>query len=390
MYYNQEIINEILRKVSLRDLIEEYTKLTYIGGRLIYGNCPFHNETGNSFSVDIKTQTFYCFGCGIGGNAIDFMMKIKKVSFVEAVTELANKVGVILPEPSIINLEDTQQKKQRITRMNLIAANLYSYQLRKYNDGLLNPGMEYFRNRRLDSKTIYQFKLGYAGGFGNKLYHKLLENGFSKNEILESGLVGCKTEYANSKCYDKFWNRVIFPILNENNQCIGFGGRCLDDSKPKYLNSPETIVFNKGNNLYGLNIAKNNAQNGIILTEGYMDTIALHQAGFNNAIASLGTALTLNQANLIKKYSNTVFLAYDSDEAGIKAATRAIPILSNAGIEAKIIKMPGAKDPDEYIQKYGRKKFQKRIEEAESSSRFLVQNSDNKYDQAINILLNLQ
>ena len=386
MYFTEEIVNEIISKNPIKSIVEEYTELNYVG-KLLYGNCPFHKENSPSFSVDLKTQTYFCFGCGTSGNVIDFIMKINNISFLEAITILAGKAGVFLPEPNVLSLEDTQQKKQQISKMNRIAAKLYEYELRTNS----NPGLQYFRNRGLSAETIRKFGLGYAGRFGNKLYIELRKAGFNTNEILESGLVGYGQNRSSGSqdYYDKFWNRVIFPIVNENNQCIGFGGRCLGDSKPKYLNSPETLIFNKGRNLYGLNIAKGNAKNGIMLVEGYMDVIALHQAGFNNAIASLGTALTPHQANLIKKYTGTVFLAYDSDEAGVKAAIRAIPILSNAGVEAKIIKMPGAKDPDEYIKKYGRKNFQKRIEKAESSSRFLVQNSVNKYDQAINILLNL-
>lgn len=391
MYFTEEIIREIISKNPIKGVVEKYTELKYIG-KLLYGNCPFHQEVGSSFSIDLNSQTFFCFGCGVGGNVIDFVMKINDISFVEAVTILAGKAGVFLPEPNVINRENIQQKKHNLSKMNRVAAKFYEYELRKMiNRNLSNPGMQYLYSRGLSLKTIQKFGLGYAGDFGDRLYNELLKAGFRKDEIMESGLVGYKDSSLSGAddYYDKFWNRIIFPIVNENNQCIGFGGRCLGDAKPKYLNSPETVIFNKGKNLYGLNVAKENASNGIILTEGYMDVIALHQAGFGNAVASLGTALTTSQAKLLKRYTDIVFLAYDGDIAGIKAATRAIPILSNAGIKTKIIKMPGAKDPDEYIKKFGSKKFEEKIKTAETSSRFLVQNSKEQYEQAIQILLNL-
>jgi DNA primase len=378
MYFPQEIIDGIKAENLLVGEIARRTVLKRFD-TLLYGCCPFHKESQPSLMVDTKSQTFYCFGCGVGGNVIDFAMKINDCSFVEAVTMLAKKTELVLPSPEMTK---TQQARDRILQANRVAADFYKSALTSKS----NPGIQYFNTRGLSPEIIEKFQLGYAGNFGNELYTKLLHEGFSPEEMINAELVG----RGKKTYYDKFWERVMFPILDEAGQCVAFGGRCLGDAKPKYLNSPETIAYSKRQNLFGLHIAKNKApQEGIILAEGYMDVIALHQAGFENAVASLGTALTSQQAKLIKRYTDTVFIAYDGDAAGVKAAIRAIPILAAVGIKTQIIKMPGAKDPDEFIKKFGMEKFKERISKAEPSSRFYIQNSENKIEDAVSLLLNL-
>ena len=390
MYFEQELINEIIKKNPIVEIIKEYTTLNYVG-RLMFGICPFHKENAPSLAVDLTTQTFFCFGCGAGGNVIDFVMKKNNISFCDAVSILAQKANIVLPEPNLSS-RNYDEKVKTLLRINSVANEFYKSARQRMTDyHTSGPGTKYLRDRGLRLNTMERFELGYAAEFGKELYCELRKAGFSNDDILDSGLVGFgKSVNSDTEdYYDKFWNRIIFPIFNVNNQCIGFGGRCLGDSKPKYLNSPETSVFSKRENLYGLNIAKNFAQKGIILAEGYMDVIALHQAGFNNTVASLGTALTASQAALLKIYTNKVFIAYDSDVAGINAAMRAIPILSSVGIETKIVKMPGAKDPDEFIKSFGVKSFREQLDSAESYTRFLVRNSSSPISQAIDILLTL-
>lgn len=376
MYYSDEIFYRILWKNPLKPIVEEYVKLQSYG-KLWYGICPFHKEETSSFSIDNNKNTFFCFGCGESGNVVDFVMKVKSCSFIEAMEFLATRSGMQLPAPRIENNDE------KILQANDVAMRYYQNNLYGRNEEM-TPGMKYFSGRGLSEKTIQDFHLGYVGDYSQLLYRRLLSYGFTEEEAVRSKLVDkcAKT----GKFRDCFWNRVMFPIFNENGQTIGFGGRIMGEGKPKYLNSPETSVFDKGSNLYAINIAKYNADKGIILAEGYMDVISLHQAGFNNAVASLGTALTASQAALIKKYTDTVYIAYDGDEPGVMAALKAIPILLSVGIKARIIKMPGAKDPDEFLVRFGKKAFIDQIKLAEKADRFIVQNSSS-INSAIDILL---
>lgn len=360
MYYPDELVEEIREKNDIVDVISGYVKLKKQGGNF-FGLCPFHNEKSPSFSVSQSKQMFHCFGCGAGGNVFTFVMEYENFTFPEAIQFLAEKAGVALPEISY----DEEAKKRdntraRILELNKDAAKFYYYMLRSQEGHL---GMDYLRRRELSEETMNRFGLGYAGQDGSSMLRYLRGKGYSDNLIREAGLVNFDEKRG---MYDKFWNRVMFPIQDSNHRVIGFGGRVMGDGKPKYLNSPETVVFDKSRNLYGLNYARTSRKDHMILCEGYMDVIAMHQAGFTEAVASLGTAFTSGQASLIKRYTQTVLLTYDSDEAGTKAALRALPILKEAGLTGKVIHLEPYKDPDEFIKNLGAEEFQKRIDEAEN------------------------
>lgn len=340
------------------------------------GLCPFHNEKTPSFSVSQNRQMYHCFGCGVGGNVVTFIMEYENYSFVEALKLLANRVGVGLPETE----ESEEGKKQaslraRLLEINKEAAKYYFYQL-KSPHGVV--AYEYLINRKLSNDTIKEFGLGYSNKTGDDMYQYLKHLGYEDSVLKESGLV--TIEESKNKVYDKFWNRVMFPIMDVNNRVIGFGGRVMGEGLPKYLNSPETKLFDKSRNLYGLNFARISRKPNILICEGYMDVIALHQAGFRNAVASLGTAFTGLQANLLKRYTHEVLLTYDSDEAGTKAAIRAIPILKEAGLTPKVINMKPYKDPDEFIKALGAEEFQKRIDNAENAFFFEINVLERDYD----------
>lgn len=360
MYYPDELVEEIRGKNDIVDVISGYVKLKKQGGNF-FGLCPFHNEKSPSFSVSQSKQMFHCFGCGAGGNVFTFVMEYENFTFPEAIQFLAEKAGVALPELSY----DEEAKKRdntraRILELNKDTAKFYYYMLRSPEGRI---GMDYLRRRELSEETMNRFGLGYAGQDASSMLRYLRGKGYSDNLIREAGLVNFDEKHG---MYDKFWNRVMFPIQDSNHRVIGFGGRVMGDGKPKYLNSPETVVFDKSRNLYGLNYARTSRKDHMILCEGYMDVIAMHQAGFTEAVASLGTAFTSGQASLIKRYTQTVLLTYDSDEAGTKAALRAIPILKEAGLTGKVIHLEPYKDPDEFIKNLGAEEFQKRIDEAEN------------------------
>lgn len=380
MYYEFNLIQEVIKKNKIQDIVSEYVTLKRKSASLFVGLCPFHKEKAPTFVVDTIAQTYTCLSCGNYGNVITFVMKTKNCTFEDAISLLASKAGVFLPDTN--HSVTDEAIKQRMVTINNATARYYHDKLLETN----NAGITYFHKRNLSDAIIRKFGLGYSSSFGSELYDHLIKRGFSADEITKAGL--CFLSKTNKQC-DKFWDRVIFPIINENNKVIGFGGRVLDDKKPKYLNSEETIIFDKGNNLYGLNIAKYHKDNGFILCEGYMDVISLHQAGFNNAIASLGTALTLNQAEKISKYTKMVYLSYDGDQAGINAAIKAIKILNSCGITVKIIHMGSAKDPDEFVKRFGRTAYEKEIQNAENSEKFIIRNlpEDNKIATAAEILL---
>ena len=370
--YSREVIDEVISRNDIVDVISGYVKLKKNGSSYT-GLCPFHNEKSPSFSVSGQRQLYHCFGCGVGGNVITFIMEYENMTFLEAVKMLGERAGVALPETSV----SEQDKKERVIRdrlleINKIAATYYYRQLRSDRG---RAGLEYLKKRKLSDSTINSFGLGFASQSTGELYKLLKEKGFDDDLLKESGLFTYERGI-----HEKFWNRVIFPIMDINNKVIGFGGRVMGDAKPKYLNSPETRLFDKSRNLYGLNIARTSRKPNMIICEGYMDVISMHQAGFNQAVASLGTALTPGHARLLKRYTDNVLITYDSDEAGVKAALRAIPILKEAGLSTKVINMRPYKDPDEFIKAMGAEAFQERIDNAENSFMYEIGVMQSKYD----------
>ncbi len=374
MFYPDELVEEIRQKNDIVDVISSYVKLQRKGSSHM-GLCPFHNEKSPSFSVSASKQMYHCFGCGVGGNVFTFLMEYENYSFVEALKHLAGRAGVTLPEAEISEEAKRQAGiKARLLEINKEAAKYYYFQLKSARG---QAAMDYLTKRQLSEETIKKFGLGYSNQTGDDIYRYLKHIGYEDDILRESGLISFDERH---KVYDKFWNRVMFPIMDTNNRVIGFGGRVMGDGLPKYLNSPETKLFDKSRNLYGLNFARTSRKPNFLICEGYMDVIALHQAGFTNAVASLGTAFTGLQANLIKRYTTEVLLTYDSDEAGTKAALRAIPILKEAGLTVKVINMKPYKDPDEFIKALGAEEFQKRIDGARNSFLFEVEVMENDYD----------
>lgn len=360
MYYSDDLIEEVRAANDVVDVISSYVRLTKKGSSY-FGLCPFHNEKSPSFSVSPGKQMYYCFGCGEGGNAISFIMKYENYTFQEAVKYLADRAGIRLPE-----VEATPEEKRKAGIKSVLLdinkeAALYFYKLLKSDKG--EHGYKYLRGRGLSDDTIKAFGLGYASNYKDDLYRYMRSKGYNDDILKETGLF----TFSERGVFDKFSNRVMFPIMDVNSRVIGFGGRVMGEGEPKYLNSPETLVFDKGKNLYGMNIARTSRKGSILICEGYMDVISLHQAGFDNAVASLGTALTPRQASLIKRYSSNVYLTYDSDGAGVKAALRAIPIFKEAGCTLKVINMKPYKDPDEFIKNKGPDAYEERIEKARNS-----------------------
>lgn len=374
MYYSEDTIEEVLSANNIVDVVGQYVHLQKRGANY-FGLCPFHNEKTPSFSVSEQKQMFYCFGCGAGGSAITFLMKYENCDFQEALRMLADRAGIKLPEA---NYSEEQKKRQK-RRQDLLAVNkeaaIYYYHLLRGRKG--EAGRRYFEKRELTKDTINRFGLGFADGASSDLTRHLREKGYPDELILSSGVAAYDEKRG---MHDKFWNRVIFPIQDTGNRVIGFGGRVMGDAKPKYLNSPETEIFDKSRNLYGLNIARRTKKPYFILCEGYMDVIAMHQAGFDNAVASLGTSFTQGQASVIKRYVKDVLLAYDSDEAGVRAALRNIGILRRAGLGGRVVDMRPYKDPDEFIKALGPQEFEKRLEGAENSFFYELRQLQSQYD----------
>ena len=366
MRYSDDIIEEVRMKNDIVDVISQYVKLTRRGSTY-FGLCPFHNEKTPSFSVTPSKQMYYCFGCGAGGNVYNFVMEYENYSFGEALSHLADRAGVELPKIEY-SREAREKAEQRATllEINKLAAQYFYYQLRRESG---KTAYGYLLGRGLSEETIRKFGLGYSDKYSDDLYKYLKGKGYSDELLRESGLFNVDERRG---MYDKFWNRVIFPIMDVNNRVIGFGGRVMGEGKPKYLNSPETKIFDKSRNLYGLNVARTTRKNYLILCEGYMDVIAMHQAGFTNAVASLGTALTSGHASLVKRYTREVLLLYDSDGAGIRAALRAIPILREAGVTSRVVSLKPWKDPDEFIKNEGAEAFEERLNQATDSFMFRV------------------
>ncbi|MBO6154236.1 MAG: DNA primase [Lachnospiraceae bacterium] len=373
-YYSDDIIEEVRSRNDIVDVIGQYVHLTKKGSSY-FGLCPFHNEKTGSFSVTPSKQMYYCFGCGKGGNVFTFLQEYENMTFTEAMHELADRAGIQLPETEMTAQQKARSaKRDKLLEINKEAAT-YFYKLLHSDHGA--TALKYFEDRKLSPETMQKFGLGYSDKYSNDLYKYLRSKGYTDDILKDSGLVTIDEVKGG---YDKFWNRAMFPILDANSKVIAFGGRVLGEGEPKYLNSPETDIFDKSRNLYGLHLARRTRADKFILCEGYMDVIALHQAGFDNAVASLGTALTSGHANLIKRFGKDVYLSYDSDGAGRKAALRAIPILRAAGITCKVIDMNPYKDPDEFIKNLGAEEYQKRIDNAQNSFMYTVQMDEVDFD----------
>lgn len=378
-YYPDEIVNDIFAENDIVDYVSKYVKLKKTG-RDYSGLCPFHKEKSPSFHVSSEKQLFHCFGCGASGNLVQFVMRTEGLDFVEALKLLAEKAGIQLPEDNGYSNSDSQLLKKKIYEMNKLSAKFFYENLTKHSDGKI--ALTYFLERKISQKTIISFGLGFARDNNTALHDFLATKGYTNDEMLSAGLVVIKDD----KIYDKFRNRVMFPIIDLRGNIIGFGGRIMGTVEtssgfklPKYLNTAETPVFNKGKNLFSLNLAKKSSPVSIILVEGYMDVISVYQSGITNVVATLGTALTENQAKLLLKYCNEILICYDSDEAGQKATIRAIEIINSVGGRSKIIKLKEAKDPDEYIKAHGAQAFARAISDALPSTAFRIGLLKQKY-----------
>ena len=372
MYYPEEVIEEVRTRNDIVDIISGYVKLQKKGSNY-FGLCPFHHEKSPSFSVSQSKQMYHCFGCGVSGNVFTFVMEYENYTFREAVELLADRSGVKLPKMEYSKEAKAQADlRAALLEINKMAANYFYYQLKQPQG---QQGCQYLMGRGLTEQTIRRFGLGYSNKTSNDLYQFLESKGYEDSMLKETGLVTIEERGAR----DKFWNRVMFPIMDVNNRVIGFGGRVMGDGEPKYLNSPETKLFDKSRNLYGLNYARLSREKFILLCEGYMDVIAMHQAGFTNAVASLGTAFTSQHAALLKRYTDQVVLTYDSDGAGVKAALRAIPILKSVGMSVRVLNMRPYKDPDEFIKNLGPEAFRQRIAEARNSFLFEIDTIRQQY-----------
>ena len=368
----ESFLDELVARSEISEVVSSYVHLTRKGNNL-WGLCPFHNEKTPSFSVSTEKQIYKCFGCGKGGGVINFIMEIEHLPFVEAVRLLAQRAGMEVPETG--ENESYRRKKERLLALNKEAARFFHTCLHSSRGA---AGAEYlFRKRGLSKGIVTRFGLGVAPEGWDNLLTAMQEKGYTKAELLEAGLA---VDSKKGRVYDRFRNRVMFPIIDLRGEVIGFGGRVLDDSTPKYLNSPDTIIYNKSRNLFALNLARKSKQGRIILTEGYMDTISLHQAGFDCAVASLGTSLTQEHAHLLSRYTKEAVIAYDGDGAGVNAAQRAIPILEQTGIQVKVLQVRGAKDPDEFIKKYGPEAFARLLNESENHIAYRLGQIQQNYD----------
>ncbi len=375
MFYADEVIEEIRSRNDIVDLIGSYVNLKRKGNSYS-ACCPFHHEKTPSFHVSREKQMYHCFGCGVGGNVYTFLMEHENFTFPEAIEALAERAGYDLPKQEMTEEARKQaDARTKIKDMNKMAAGYFHYLLKTEHGA---NALQYLKNRGLSDEIINCFGLGFADVYSDDLYKYLKSKGFRDGELKNSGLVKYDEKHGFS---DQFWNRVMFPIIDTNNRVIGFGGRVMGDAKPKYINTQDTLVFDKSRNLYGLNLAKKSKRHGIIFCEGYMDVISMHQAGFDNAVASLGTALTVGQVNLIKRFTDRVYLAYDSDEAGTKAALRALEIMREFEMPARVISLQPYKDPDELIQAEGAEGLEQRINQAKSATMFEIDILAHNYNQ---------
>ena len=372
MAFPAAFIDELIVRNPIEDVVSQYVELKRKGGRL-FGLCPFHGEKTASFSVSPDAQLYYCFGCHKGGGVINFIMDIEGLSYPDAVRFLANRAGLEVPEDEAYRSQYKLQ--ERLWALCRDAARYYRRQLFSPEG---KQAVEYIVGRGLSRQTVTNFGLGFAPPGWSGLLDAMKEMGYSVDELMAAGLA--LRSQKSGGAYDRFRNRLMFPIIDIRGNVIGFGGRVMDDSTPKYLNSPESTIFNKRKNLFAMNVAKKSKLGYIILTEGYMDAIALHQYGFDSAVASLGTALTEEHANLLSKYTEQIVLTYDSDEAGQNATRRAVPILEKAGLKVKILRMEGAKDPDEFLKKFGADRFRLLLERSENHAEYQLQTLERRYD----------
>lgn len=373
---SREVIDEILLRNDIESLIGGYVSLKRAGNN-VKGLCPFHSEKTPSFTVYPSENSFYCFGCGVGGNAITFIRQIEHLDYPDAVEFLAKRAGITVIRDNEKKYEKSIIDKQKLFKMNVDAAKFFHKMLFENNPGS-NAALSYLTEKRgLSLATIKHFGLGYAPDGFDILLNYMLKRGYTKDELVIAFLAG-KSEKGHY--YDSFRNRVMFPIIDVSGNVIAFGGRVMDDSKPKYKNTMDTPVFKKSRNLFALNFAKNVCSESLILCEGYMDVIALHASGFTNAVATLGTAITPEQARIMSRYTKKVIISYDADEAGQKAAQKAMKLLGEVGLDVGVIKVPGAKDPDEYIKTYGKEKFQEVISSSKSKFEYNMDSILSKYD----------
>lgn len=368
MYYSDDIIEEVRSRNDITDVIGGYVSLKKQGNSYS-ACCPFHHEKTPSFHVSRDKQLYHCFGCGASGNVFTFIREYENLSFVEAMKLLADRSGMTLPEYELSPKQKEQENyRAELKELNRTAAAYFHYLLTKTEHG--KKALDYLHNRGLNDDTITAFAMGYSDIYNDDLYKYLKNKGYTDRQMVDAGLVDI---YEDRGANDKFWNRVMVPILDINGKVIAFGGRVLGDGKPKYVNTKETAVFDKSRNLFAMNIARRSKRRGIIICEGYMDVIAMHQAGFDNAVASLGTAFTIGQANIIKRYTDEVYLAYDSDGAGTNATMKAIGIMRSVGITTRVIDMKPYKDPDEFIKNMGREAYEERILNASTGIMFEVE-----------------
>ncbi len=366
-----EFIDELVARSDIVDVVSDYVRLTQKGGSY-WGLCPFHGEKTASFHVVPDRQLYHCFGCGKGGGVISFVMEMENLPYLDALRLLAKRANLEFPEGDVD--ETARRRRGRLLALNKEAARYFHSQLWS---PIGEEGLNYLRRRGLSKGTLTRFGLGYAPESWESLINTMTQKGFSKSDLLEAGLA-----VSNKKggIYDRFRDRVMFPIIDLRGDVIGFGGRVLGDGTPKYLNSPDTPVFNKSRNLFALNLAKNTKLGRIVLTEGYMDTISLYQAGFDCAVASLGTSLTADHAKLLSRFTKEVVICYDSDQAGVQAADRAIPLLEKTGLKVRVLRVTGAKDPDEYIKTYGPEAFGRLLDRSENYMEYNLDQLESKYD----------
>ncbi len=371
MAFPQPFLDALVQRNPIEEVVGQYVSLTRRGSNL-FGLCPFHAEKTASFSVSPDKGIYYCFGCHAGGGVVNFIMQVEGLDYPDAVRFLAKRAGLEVPDDE--NRTSQYQKQERLWALCRDAARFYRQQLFSPAG---KPAQQYIQQRALSLDTVKRFGLGYSPDAWSSLTDAMKEKGYRLEELIDAGLA---LRGKNGGVYDRFRNRLMFPIIDIRGNVIGFGGRVMDDSTPKYLNSPESLIFNKRKNLFALNIARKSKQGRIILTEGYMDAIALHQYGFDCAVASLGTSLTEEHANILAKYTSQVILTYDGDEAGQNATRRAIPMLEKTGIQVRVLRMQGAKDPDEYLKKFGPERFSVLLDACEGQAEYRLESLRRKFD----------
>lgn len=375
MTFSERFLDELLSRNDIVDVVGGYVQLTKKSGSNLFGLCPFHSEKTPSFSVSQDKQIYHCFGCGKGGSAVNFIMEMENLSFPEAVVFLAKRCGMELPDDSP---EEFRGKRTRLLRLNRDAARFFYDNLKK---PVGRAAVDYVNQREISREMVVRFGLGMAPDAWQALFDAMRDKGYSAEDMLDAGLI---KKGRNGGFYDTFRNRLIFPVIDVRGSVIGFSGRILGEGEPKYLNSPDTMVFKKSKNLFGLNLAKKSKLGKIILVEGNVDVVSLHQSGVDCAVASLGTSLTPDQARLISRYTGNVVICYDSDAAGIKAAQRAIDILEKTGLEVKVMQVPGAKDPDEFIKDKGADAFKTLLDRSENHIEYRIMAIRKKYDLDLN------